>query len=115
MHQLAAIRQPLQLLAQKAPLLAAAQSQLTDQLFVSGPPSGQPLDVAQQFAVRHHCFRCYRSFAPAASRPDRLRPAPDLTSRRSRESCESAAAPPATRSPCPSEPSQSRRSNAPLV
>ena len=52
-RQLPGLRQALQLLAQDAPLLASAEAQLADQLLVSGARAGQPLDVAQQFAVGH--------------------------------------------------------------
>ncbi len=53
LHQLTRARQPAQLLAQLAPLLAAAEPQLANQLLVSGAPLRQPLNVAQQFAIVH--------------------------------------------------------------
>lgn len=52
-NELAGGGEVFQLLAEQTAVLAAAQAQFPDELLVSGAAAGQPLDMAQQIAVRH--------------------------------------------------------------
>ena len=120
LHQPPRAGEPPQLLAQLAPLLAAAQSQFADQLLIPGAPARQPFEygaasrgrpLPRHPSSRHVFGSMVLDHQPLAT--DHRRPAALLTSPQAPGFCESAAALPANRPPSPSGPSRSPHAGAP--